>query len=31
VDAGVKTAAETDQPIDQEKLKMFVQEVVAKI
>ena len=31
VDAGVKKAAETGQPIDQEKLKTFVQEVVAKI
>jgi len=31
VDAGVKTAAETGQPVDQEKLKTFVQEVVAKI
>ena len=31
VDAGVKTAAETGQPVDREKLKTFVQEVVAKI
>src|SRR3954451_17422933 len=31
VDAGVKTAGETGQPVDWEKLKMFVQEVVAKI
>ena len=31
VDAGVKTAAETGQPVDQEKLKTFVQEVVARI
>jgi hypothetical protein len=31
MDAGVKTAAETGQPVDQEKLRMFVQEVVAKI
>jgi hypothetical protein len=31
VDAGVKTAAETSQPVDQEKLRAFVQEVVAKI
>ena len=31
VDAGVKTAAETGQPVDREKLKTFVQEVVARI
>ena len=31
VDAGVKTAAETGQPVEREKLKTFVQEVVAKI
>lgn len=31
VDAGVKTAAETNQPVDREKLRSFVQEVVAKI
>ena len=31
VDAGLKTAAETGQPVDREKLKTFVQEVVAKI
>jgi hypothetical protein len=31
VDAGVKTAAETGQPVDREKLQSFVQEVVAKI
>ena len=31
VDAGVKTAAETGQPVDREKLQMFVQEVVARI
>ena len=31
VGAGVKTAAETGQPVDREKLKTFVQEVVAKI
>ena len=31
VDAGVKTAAETGHPVDQEKLKTFVQEVVARI
>ena len=31
VDAGIKTAAETGQPVDREKLKTFVQEVVAKI
>ena len=31
VDAGVKTAAETGHPVDREKLKTFVQEVVARI
>jgi hypothetical protein len=31
VDAGVKIAAETGQPVDREKLRAFVQEVVAKI
>ncbi len=31
VDAGVKTAAETGQPVDRGKLQSFVQEVVAKI
>jgi len=31
VDAGVKTAAETSQPVDREELEAFVQEVVAKI
>jgi len=31
VDAGVKTAKETGQPVDREKLQAFVQEVVAKI
>lgn len=31
VDAGVKTAAETGQPVDREKLRAFVQEVVARI
>ncbi|MEO8341821.1 MAG: hypothetical protein ABI604_19320 [Nitrospirota bacterium] len=31
VGAGVKTAAETGQPVDREKLEVFVQEVVAKI
>jgi len=31
VDAGVKKAAETGQPVDREQLKTFVQEVVAKI
>ena len=31
MDAGIKAAAETGQPIDQEKLKTFVQEVVARI
>ena len=31
VGAGVKTAAETGQPVDREKLKTFVQEVVARI
>lgn len=31
VAAGVKTAAETGQPVDREKLQSFVQEVVAKI
>ena len=31
VDAGVKKSAETGQPVDREQLKMFVQEVVAKI
>ena len=31
VEAGVKTAAETNQPVDREKLRSFVQEVVAKI
>ena len=31
VDAGVKTAAETGQPVDREKLQMFVQDVVARI
>lgn len=31
VGAGVKKAAEIGQPVDREKLKTFVQEVVAKI
>ena len=31
VGAGVKKAAETGQPVDREKLKTFVQEVVARI
>jgi len=31
VDEGVKTAAETGQPVDQEKLRAFVQEVITKI
>jgi hypothetical protein len=31
VDAGVKKAAETGQPVDRGKLEAFVQEVVAKI
>ena len=31
VDAGVKTAAETGQPVDRKKLKTFVQEVVERI
>ena len=31
VDEGVKTAAETGQPVDREQLQSFVQEVVAKI
>lgn len=31
VDAGVKTATETGQPVDREKLETFVQEVVARI
>ena len=31
VDAGLKTAAETGQPVDREKLKTFAQEVVARI
>lgn len=31
VDAGVKTAAESSQPVDREKIKTFVQEVVARI
>jgi hypothetical protein len=31
VAAGVKTAAETGQPVDQGKLESFVREVVAKI
>lgn len=31
VDAGVQKAAETGRPVDQDKLKSFVQEVVAKI
>ena len=31
VDAGVKTAAETGQPVDRGQLEAFVQQVVAKI
>ena len=31
VDAGVKKAAETGQPVEREKLQSFVQEVVGKI
>ena len=31
VGAGIATAAKTGQPVDREKLKTFVQEVVAKI
>ena len=31
VEAGVKTAAETGQPIDRKELEAFVQQVVAKI
>ncbi len=31
VDAGIKKASETGQPVDREQLEAFVQEVVAKI